>query len=57
VALAGLVESLLQACRDDGVMLVWAGTARDNVAAQRTFEAAGGRRVSETYVEYEFSLT
>jgi ribosomal protein S18 acetylase RimI-like enzyme len=52
----GLVDSLLDACRRDGVGLVWAGTALDNVAAQRTFEAAGGRRVSETYVEYHFSL-
>ena len=51
-----LVESLLEACRADGVTLVWAGTALDNVAAQRTFEAVGGRRISETYVEYEFSL-
>lgn len=51
-----LVERLLDACRADGVSLVWAGTALDNVAAQRTFEAVGGRRVSETYVEYEFAL-
>lgn len=51
-----LVESLLEACRADGVGLVWAGTALDNVAAQRTFEAAGGRRVSGSYVEYEFPL-
>jgi ribosomal protein S18 acetylase RimI-like enzyme len=50
-----LVERLLDACRADTVPLVWAGTALDNVAAQRTFEAAGGRRISETYVEYEFS--
>jgi aminoglycoside 3-N-acetyltransferase I len=51
-----LVERLLEACRADGVTLVWAGTALDNVAAQRTFEAVGGRRISETYVEYEFAL-
>lgn len=51
-----LVDGLLDACRRDGVGLVWAGTAVDNVAAQRTFEAAGGRRVSETYVEYHFPL-
>ena len=51
-----LVQRLLDACRADAVTLVWAGTALDNVAAQRTFEAAGGRRVSETYVEYEFRL-
>jgi ribosomal protein S18 acetylase RimI-like enzyme len=50
-----LVDCLLDACRAGGVTLVWARTALDNVAAQRTFEAAGGRRVSETYVEYELS--
>ena len=51
-----LVESLLQACRRDGVALVWVGTGLENLAAQRTFEAAGGRRISETYVEYHFLL-
>lgn len=53
----GLVESLLQACRADGVAMVWAGTGIDNDAARQTFEAVGGRRVSETYVEYEFPLS
>lgn len=51
-----LVEGLLQACRADGVEMVWAGTAIDNAAARRTFEAVGGRRVSESYLEYEFRL-
>lgn len=52
-----LVEALKDLCRADGVTRVWAGTAIENQAAQRTFERTGARRVSETYVEYVYNLT
>ena len=50
-----LVEALLAACWADGATWAWAGTARENEAAQRLFAAAGGERVSETYIEYHFA--
>jgi ribosomal protein S18 acetylase RimI-like enzyme len=50
-----LVEELFAACRADGVTWAWAGTARENAAAQRLFAATGGERVGETYVEYHFA--
>lgn len=52
-----LVAALLERCRGDRVTRVWVGTALDNRAARRTFEATGARRVSETYVEYVYDLT
>ncbi len=39
-----LVEALLVACRADGVTWAWAGTARENEAAQRLFASMGFRR-------------
>jgi ribosomal protein S18 acetylase RimI-like enzyme len=50
-----LMEALLTTCWAEGVTWAWAGTARENVAAQRLFAAVGGQRVSETYLEYHFS--
>ena len=50
-----LVEALLATCWAEGVTWAWAGTARENVAAQRLFAAAGGTRAGETYVEYHFT--
>lgn len=52
-----LMETLLTTCWAEGVTWAWAGTARENVAAQRLFAAVGGERVGETYVEHHFSPT
>jgi ribosomal protein S18 acetylase RimI-like enzyme len=49
-----LLEALLATCWREGVTWAWAGTARENRAAQGLFEATGGHRVGETYVEYHF---
>lgn len=49
-----LLETLLTTCWAEGVTWAWAGTARENLAAQRLFSVAGGARVGETYVEYHF---
>lgn len=51
-----LVAALKQHCRADGVARIWVGTSLGNRAAQRTFEATGAQRVSETYVEYIYDL-
>jgi ribosomal protein S18 acetylase RimI-like enzyme len=50
-----LLTALLAACWADGVTWAWAGTARENAAARRLFEAVGGEEVGETYVEFEFA--
>jgi ribosomal protein S18 acetylase RimI-like enzyme len=50
-----LMNALLEACRRDGVTWAWAGTARENIAAQRLFASIGGERGGDTYVEYEFT--
>lgn len=51
-----MIEALKRLCADDGVEYIWLGTSLDNEAGQKTFEATGGRRVSETYIEYEYDL-
>jgi hypothetical protein len=53
---AKLIAALIDNCRKDGVAHIWAGTSSENLAAQRTFQATGARRVSETYLEYIFDL-
>jgi len=53
---SGLVEALVEACEDDDVGLVWAGTDRDNVGARRTFESTGAELEGDRYVEYEWDL-
>lgn len=53
---SALVNALVDACEAERVRLIWAGTANDNTAAQRTFEATDGERTAETYVEYEWDL-
>ena len=50
-----LLEALLANCWAEGVTWAWAGTARENVPAQRLFAAAGGKRAGETYIEYHFT--
>lgn len=51
-----MIEELKQYCREDKVDYIWVGTTLDNEAAQRTFEAAGAREISEIYVEYEYDF-
>jgi ribosomal protein S18 acetylase RimI-like enzyme len=53
---SSLVNALLQACELDGVTEVWLGTSTENVAAQRTFEATGGQRGTETFVEFTYEV-
>lgn len=50
----GLVNALLESCREDGVRLVWAGTDVDNLPARRVFEATGAELEGEGYAEYEW---
>ena len=50
-----LLEALLEACGQERVSWAWAGTARENVAAQALFASVGGERGGETYVEFEFT--
>ena len=49
-----LMKALLEACWADGATWAWAGTARENAAAQALFDSVEGERTGETYVEYEF---
>lgn len=51
-----LIATLLGACRDDGVRLVWAGTAGDNAAARALFATTGAIALGERFVEYEWRL-
>lgn len=51
-----LIAALLEACRDDGVRLVWAGTAGDNAAARALFATTGATALGEQYVEFEWRL-
>lgn len=50
-----LLEGLLATCWAEGVQWAWAGTARENIPAQRLFAAAGGLPAGETYIEYHFT--
>ena len=50
-----LVEELKRQCLADGVARIWVGTALENTAAQRLYEATGGRR-TESCVEYIYEL-
>ena len=50
-----LLEALLANCWADGVTWAWAGTARENIPAQKLFAAAGGQPAGETYIEYHFT--
>ena len=51
-----LIDRLKTLCSESGVEHIWVGTSLDNHAAQRTFEATGANKVSETYVEYVYRL-
>ena len=51
-----MIEELKRHCREDKVNYVWVGTSLDNIAAQRTFEKTGARKVGETYVEYIYEF-
>jgi ribosomal protein S18 acetylase RimI-like enzyme len=51
-----MIEELKRHCRMDGADHIWLGTSLENVVAQRTFEGTGARKVSETYIEYVYSL-
>lgn len=51
-----LIDALLEACRRDGVRVVWAGTDAGNAAARSLFEASGARPNGESYSEYEWRL-
>lgn len=51
-----LVSTLLDACRQDGVRTIWAGTDRFNMAARNLFEKCGAVLERETYAEYAWSL-
>jgi ribosomal protein S18 acetylase RimI-like enzyme len=53
---AGLIAELQRCCRSDNVSRIWAGTSLENRAAQRTFEASGAQRVSDTYAEYVYDF-
>lgn len=51
-----LVTALVTQCRADGIRQIWVGTALDNTAARRTFEATGAVLDGETYAEYTWAL-
>ncbi len=51
-----MIEELKTHCKEDGVDHIWVGTSLENEAAQKTFEATGARKVSETYIEYIYSI-
>ena len=51
-----LVAALVAQCEAEGVRQIWAGTALDNAAARRTFEATGAVLEGETYAEYTWAL-
>lgn len=53
---AGLIAELQRCCRSDNVTRIWVGTSLENRAAQRTFEATGAQRVSDTYAEYVYAM-
>ena len=53
---ARLVEALLEACAEQEVHTVWAGTERDNRAARRLFARTGADVVGDRYVEVEWEL-
>jgi ribosomal protein S18 acetylase RimI-like enzyme len=51
-----MIEELKGYCRRDGADHIWLGTSLGNEAAQKTFEGTGADKVSETYIEYIYSL-
>lgn len=51
-----MIEELKGYCRRDGADHIWLGTSLGNEAAQKTFEGTGAAKVSETYIEYIYSL-
>lgn len=53
---SAMIEVLKTCCRQDAVTRIWVGTSTDNRPAQRTFEATGARRESETYIEFIYPL-
>ena len=53
---ARMIEELKRYCREDNVNYMWVGTSLDNLAAQRTFERTGARKVSQTYTEYIYEF-
>lgn len=52
-----LVESFKSAVKEVAAppVSMWSGTGVDNFACRKAFEAAGGKPVDETYVEYEWA--
>jgi ribosomal protein S18 acetylase RimI-like enzyme len=52
-----LINELLQHCKAEGVVSLWAGTETVNKSARRTFEATGASIAGDSYVEYEWRLS
>lgn len=51
-----MVELLISLCRMDGVKSIWVGSNVANAEACGLWESTGAKKVSQTYVEFEFSV-
>ena len=51
-----LISALIEQCRSDRVVRIWAGTGQENLPAHLAFYRTGARKIGETYTEYEWLL-
>ena len=51
-----LISALIEQCRSDRVVRIWAGTGHENLPAHLAFYRTGARKIGETYTEYEWLL-
>lgn len=53
---SALIHALIDECRKDGVLRIWAGTDTANHAARRTFELTEAELEGDQYLEYVWDL-
>lgn len=51
-----LISALIEQCRSDRVVRIWAGTGQDNLPAHLAFYRTGAHKIGESYTEYEWLL-
>lgn len=51
-----LISALIEQCRSDRVVRIWAGTGQENLPAHLAFFRTGAHKIGESYTEYEWLL-
>lgn len=51
-----LITALIEQCRLDRVVRIWAGTGQENLPAHLAFYRTGAHKIGESYTEYEWLL-